>query len=552
MSKEYDYIVVGAGTAGCVLATRLSADPETTVLLVEAGPAADRNLLVRLPLGVGLLPNRTDLSWNYQTEPEPELDGRRIDVPRGRLVGGTGSINGSTHVRAHRLDYDDWVTQGAVGWGYDDLLPYFRRSERSWHGPSDQHGGSGPVTVTGPTRRGAFGQRLDNAARNLGIAFPDDTQAGDPTGAGPNEMAIRRGRRHSTAAAYLRPVLRRRPNLTLLSGVTVGSVVLEDGRAVGVQLHEGGNPRVVRATREVVLSAGTYNTPQLLMRSGIGPAEHLREHGISPVVDLGGVGGNLQEHPAAPVVFDVAAPVTFHEHLRADRLLWNGLRWLVTGRGPLGDMPELLSVYLRTRPEQDRPDGFLAILAGGFDARPWFPGIKPLPDRHCVALNAVATPRSRGEVRLSSADPTAAPRIRFNFFAEHDDLVVLRETVKTTREILAGPGVAELVSAELVPGPGVRTDAEYEAFLRAAVSPGNHSCGTCAIGDGDAAVVDPELRVRGVTGLRVVDASVFPTVPGANINATVIAVAEKASDLICDRQAETGRESGTTQGKVTT
>ncbi|XVQ09377.1 GMC family oxidoreductase [Spirillospora sp. CA-255316] len=412
MSKEYDYIVVGAGTAGCVVAARLSADPDTTVLLAEAGRAADRNLLVRLPLGVGLLPKRTDLSWNYRTDPEPGLDGRRIDVPRGRLVGGTGSINGSTHVRAHRLDYDDWVAKGAVGWGYDDLLPYFRRSERNWRGSSDQHGDSGPVNVIAPTRRGAFGRRLDNAARTLGIAFPDDAQAGDPTGAGPSEVAIWRSRRHSTAAAYLRPVLKHRPNLALLTGVTVGSVVIEGGRAVGVELHKDGDRRVVRAAREVVLSAGTYSTPQLLMRSGIGPAEHLREHGISPVVDLPGVGGNLQDHPAAPVVFNVTEPVTFHERLRADRLLWNGLRWLLTGAGPLGEMPELLSVYLRTRPELDRPDGFLAILAGGFDARPWFPGIKPLRDRHCLALNAVATPRSRGDVRLGSADPTAPPRSR--------------------------------------------------------------------------------------------------------------------------------------------
>ena len=214
-------------------------------------------------------------------------------------------------------------------------------------------------------------------------------------------------------------------------------------------------------------------------------------------------------------------------------------------------MPELLSVYLRTRPGLDRPDGFLAILAGGFDARPWFPGIRPLRERHCVALNAVATPRSRGEVRLSSADPAGPPRIRFNFFAEHDDLVVLRETVKTTREILASPGVAELIAAELLPGPGVRTDAELEAFLRAAVSPGNHACGTCAIGSGEAAVVDAELRVRGVTGLRVADASVFPAIPGANINATVIAVAEKASDLIIGAPGESGtrHDSDATPGR---
>lgn len=541
-SAEYDYVVVGAGTAGCVLAARLSADPAARILLIEAGPPKDRHLLVQLPAGVGLLSGRDDIGWRYESEPEPGLGGRSVPVPRGRLVGGTGSINGSTHVRAHRLDYDDWVKAGATGWGWDDLLPYFRRSERSWRGDTEHHGGRGPVTVSTAARRGPFGQRLDRAARSLGITIPDDTQTGDPTGAGQCENALHRGRRHSTAAAYLRPALRSRPNLTLLTEVLVDTVLLEGGRAAGVRLVKAGRSREVRATREVILSAGTFNSPQLLMRSGIGPAAHLREHGIEVRAELPGVGANLQEHVAAPVAFDVKEPVTFHDHLRADRLLLNGARWLLTGTGPLAGMPEFLSAYVRTRPELDRPDGFLGILAGGFDARPWFPGIKPLRARHCVALNAVATPRAKGAVRLRSADPAHAPRIRYNFLTEPEDLAALRGIVRTTLALLAAPDVAPMIEAVRMPEPVSRTDAALDAYLREVAYPGNHASGTCAIGADEQAVVDPELGVRGVDGLRVVDASVLPTVPGANVNATVIAVAERAADLIRGIPPATGAE----------
>jgi choline dehydrogenase len=299
-----------------------------------------------------------------------------------------------------------------------------------------------------------------------------------------------------------------------------------------VELVHRGRLTTVQAGREVVLTAGVYNSPQLLMVSGVGPEDQLRSHGLETVVDLPGVGENLHEHPSAPVLFDVSEPVTFHEHLRADRLAWAAVRWAVAGTGPLAAMPELLSVYTRTRPELDRPDGFLAIVAGGFDARPWFPGLKPLGARHCMALNAVGTPLSRGHVRLRSADPAAAPRIQLNLLQHPDDVAALRETLRTTRRLLASPEVRDMIDVETAPGADVQTDAQFEAFLREHAHPANHGGGTCSIGSGRDAVVDPSLRVHGTTGLRVVDASVMPSVIGANVNATVIAIAEKAAVLI--------------------
>lgn len=533
--EAFDYIVVGAGSAGCVVANRLTADGVHTVLLLEAG-GPDNHPLVRMPMGFLQALRRPELTWGYQSEPEPELQGRHILVPRGKLLGGSSSINGMFHIRGHRRDFDDWRDRGCVGWGYADVLPYFRRSESNWRGDSAWHGGSGPVQVRRIDGRKLSTDALRRAAEAAGHPdLADYDGGGDNLGFAQGDVAIDAcGRRSSTARAYLHPILDR-TNLTVHTRAQARRVILEEGRATGIEYLQGGELRRARARREVVLCGGAYNSPQLLMLSGIGPGEELQRHGIPVVAPLQGVGANLIEHPRMAMQYHASRGVAFTRELRFDRAMVSVMRWALAGGGTFGNQVCSGTVLLKTDPSLDRPDVQLLCSPVRIDAHLWFPGIRqPKPHGFYITVCQLY-PKSRGRVTLRSADPLAAPSIRFNLLSHPDDYETMRRAIRATRRLYATPPQADLVGEELLPGVRYQSDAELDQAIREQIAITHHPVGTCAMGTGDDAVVDPQLRVRGVQGLRVADASVMPTIVGGNTNAASIMIGEKASDLILGR-----------------
>ena len=533
MKTSYDYVIVGGGSAGCVLANRLSEDGAASVLLIEAG-GRDLHPFIHIPLGMGKMHERDMFNWGYRTEPEPNMNGREIEAMRGKVLGGSSSINVMAYTRGNRGDYDRWAQKGALGWSYADVLPYFKRCETWEGGENPWRGGAGPVgTEFAKTTDPVYDAWLD-AARAAGFPVTDDYNGRQQEGFGRGQYTIRGGYRSSAATAYLRPA-KSRPNLDVVTGALATRVLMQGTRATGVEYIQGIRETVrVNADREVILSGGAFNTPPLLMLSGIGPADHLRATGIKPVVDLP-VGKNLQDHLAVIIFFERLNESVFRHDMRFDRMAVSMLRAYFFGTGPGTVVPGGLHAFVKTRPELAVPDIEFMFRGAPADTHLWFPGIRPAYVDGYGIRPTLLHPDSRGEILLRSSDPREAPRIAYNFFSAPNDLPRLREGFKRAREVAYQAPMDAYRGRETSPGDAVKTDAEIDAFIRRTAITAHHPCGTCAMGTTPDTVTDPELRVRGVEHLRVVDASVMPDLVSAHINACVLMIAEKASDIIRKR-----------------
>jgi choline dehydrogenase len=509
--RKYDFVVVGGGSAGCVIASRLTEDPHVRVLVLEAGGAYGPDAMAVPALWPMLI--GTTLDWGSQIVPQRALDDRVLAYPRGRVLGGSSSINAMAFLRAHPSSYNDWVSQGADDWGYDALLPYFQRSETAAGRDPHWRGTDGPMTPTPMANLHPAAEAFLGACEELGYPISDDLNGAEPEGASPYELSTRDGSRQSVADAYLRPVLGR-PNLTVITNAPVTQLVFTGSRCTGVAyLQNGNHPQTVGAEHEVILCAGAIGTPQLLQLSGIGPADHLRAFGIPVVADRAGVGANLADHPLGVVIYSTAVPMAAGVNNHVDVL-----------------------AALRADPASEFPDSHIL-----FCDIPLFPaGVEGHAEPGYTIEFSMLRPHSRGSVRLGTADPTAAPLIDPAFLTDERDVVGMLNAMRLARQLGQTTAMAKWRKEEVLPGPDVSSEAEVRAYLRRSIGTYWHPAGTCAMGSAPTAVVDLDLKVNGVDGLRVVDASVMPSVPGANLNATVLAIAERAADIICRHPSATG------------
>jgi len=519
VAEPYDYLIVGAGSAGCVLADRLTENGKAKVLLLEAGPR-DTTVWIHVPLGYGKLFTRRDVNWAYESEPEPTLNGRRIFTPRGKVLGGSSSINGLVYIRGQPEDFDGW---GIPGWGWKELLPYFRKSEDQSRGANEWHGADGPLQVSDLPDRHELADAFIDAAASIGIPRNPDFNGAKQEGTGYYQATTRNGRRSSTATGYLREA-ERRANLRVETNALATRVLFEGSRAVGVEYIQHGTSKVARAN-EIILSGGAFNSPQLLQLSGVGPAAHLQQLGIPVVLDAPGVGADLQDHFYTRTFWRCAKPITLNDDMRS---LWRqaaiGLKYLLQRRGPLTVSAGYAAAFVRSQNHLSRPDVQIYFINFSMAKRGGF--LHPFSG-FTLSVSQLQV-ESRGSVMLKSSDPREQPAIRYNYLATERDRRVMVEGLKTVRRIAAAPAMQPYVAAEEYPGPRVQTDEDWVAFCREAGDTVFHPVATCSLGK----VVDERCRVKGLAGLRVVDASVMPSVPSGNINAAVIAVAEKAADLI--------------------